>query len=248
LRHFIFRNIKILAGILNIRRGAEQNPYQLHHEKSHIGMLLSTVIVTFRVILLPADMGARSPGIPPQYQENALREDIKAYTEKAVKDKVMSAAEANSIRLFIKDSLPEAQELRISVLQQIRDDIDKLYDSFTFKSDDMESYEYSRIASTMVPKTLREPEGFADPYAKRHQAEINAAVKVKELAAMHLANEKSPVPRWAIWPLRFLFNKGMDTSGKTISVHGGLYYIPVPPGRPEVNQPWTKTIPKAYDD
>lgn len=186
--------------------------------------------------------------LPLKRQEQSLIEDLEAYTERAVKEKVISRHEADSVMSFIRDSLPETQELRISTLKALRDRIDMRYDNLPYSTSEITPQDYTYIASRMLPGILKEPEGFIDPFEKRHKSEMAAAMKVKEIATMHFAQDKAPVPKWSIMPLRLLFNNGMDTSGKTISVHGGLYYIPIPPGKPQTSIPWTKTTPKAYDD
>lgn len=179
--------------------------------------------------------------------EATLSEDIRIYTERAVKEKIMSAGKADSIRIYIRDSLPESQELRISALQLIRDGIDNLYDNFTYSSEEITSCDYSHIASSMVPKILAEPEDFVDPYERRIKNAMEGTMKTKEMIALTLGQEKSKIPKWARPALMLLFNKGLDPTFKTIPVHGGLYYIAIPPGKPAPT-PWTKEIPKAYKE
>ncbi len=179
-------------------------------------------------------------------QDSLLREDITSFTARALKDRLISREKADSIMTFIRDSIPPVHEFSVSVLMDIRDEIDSIYDDHITRINEMHSYDHQYISSSMLPTVLHEPEGLTDPYKERRMAGLAAAKRVEEDALMHFGQEKSVIPKWAIGPLRLLFNLGMDTSGRTIAIHQGLYYINIPPGKPQ-SESWTATIPKTTD-
>ncbi len=146
----------------------------------------------------------------------------------------------------ICDSMPAVQDLRINILMDIRDEIDHLYDEYVTRLDELASRDFDYIASSMLPSLLYEPEGLPDPLGERRRREYAVAAGFKNDMVTLFENERLRIPKWAIFILQLLFNAGMDTTGKTIAVQQGLYYINVPPGKPQP-EPWTAKVPKATD-
>ncbi len=179
-------------------------------------------------------------------RDSLLLDDINAYVSRAHKDRIISKEKSDSIMKFINDSLPSSQDLRISILMDIRDEIDRLYDEYLTRLDELASSDYTYMASSMLPTLLHEPEGLPDPFKERRKAELEAVMRTKELAAMHFEQQRCKIPGWALFVLKLLFNAGMDTSGKSMAVYQGLYYIDIPGGQPQP-EPWTATVPKTTD-
>ncbi len=76
--------------------------------------------------------------------------------------------------------------------------------------------------------------------------EYAAATRIEKDMARQFESEKLNIPKWAIFILQLLFNAGMDTTGNSVAIQQGLYYIPVTGGQPQP-EPWANGVPKAID-
>ncbi len=217
--------------------------FDLNYNRHHSSFCLTAALLAVAGLLCCLEAGAQESSVQ---QDSLLRDDIRAYTARALKDRVITKDKSDSILAVIQDSLPTAQDLRITVLMDIRDEIDNLYDEYVTKLDEMTSYDYNYIASSMLPSLLHEPEGIRDPLKERSAREFAAASRIKSDMVRQFESEKLNIPKWAVFILQFLFNAGMDTTGKSMAIHQGLYYIPIPGGQPPP-EPWAKSVPKATD-
>ncbi len=216
--------------------------FDLNCNRHHSSFCLTAALFAVAGLLCCPEARAQERG----ELDTLLLDDIKSYMARALKDRVITKGKSDSILAVIQDSLPAAQDLRISVLMDIRDEIDHLYDEYVTRLDQMTSYDFNYISSSMLPSVLHEPEGIRDPLKERREREYAAATRIEKDMARQFESEKLNIPKWVIGPLRLLFNAGMDTSGKSIAVHQGLYYINIPPGKPQP-EPWTASVPKATD-
>ncbi len=173
----------------------------------------------------------------PEGRERELSEDIKTFASRAAQDNVISTEERDRFLRFVSDSLPEQPDLRISILEQLRDKIDSEYDKMLSESQESET-DFKLYGKMMVPKILTEPEDFKTDRRKRLDNEKEAALRVREHTEQYIAANKPlkmhPLLRYA---LCLLFGRGTNHSPElwdreVVIMHGGLYNILLPGGKP----------------
>lgn len=170
-------------------------------------------------------------------RESQLASDLKAFAERAERDNVIDKEEKARLLRFVSDSLPEQVNLRISILEELRDRLDSEYDRMIKESQDAmsEAGIYGRAA---IPKILGEPEGYTSDGDARLAREQAAALRVREGTEKYfMGNRPLQMPLMLRYALRLLFGRGTSNSPElwdreVVPVHGGLYDIYLPGGKP----------------
>lgn len=182
------------------------------------------------LIMLPADLYSQVDN-----REQILITDIDRLGERAVRDMVISEDERKGITGFIRDSLPESTDLKIKVLEKIRDELDHQYEEMVRNSlKQLEESEY--IGEGMLPDILYEPDDYISPQERRHAGKRMAAANSK-VDSKELMKYVKPLPMksWLRTTLRMLFGRNVSQRPSrwdqiVVPQMGGVYDI-ILPGR-----------------
>lgn len=182
------------------------------------------------LIMLPADLYSQVDN-----REQILITDIDRLGERAVRDMVISEDERKGITGFIRDSLPESTDLKINVLEKIRDELDHQYEEMVRNSlKQLEESEF--IGEGMLPDILYEPDDYISPQERRRAGKRMAAANSK-VDAKELMKYVKPLPMkpWLRTTLRMLFGRNVNQRPSrwdqiVVPQMGGVYDI-ILPGR-----------------
>ncbi len=197
------------------------------------------------LIMSPINISAQE-----KTREDVLLTDIQQLGERAVRDNVITEDERKDLDAFIRDSLPEGNNLKIRALEQIRDELDEQYSEMIRQSQKLLD-ESGYIGSQMLPDRLFEPDGYESPEEKRRARELAAAAAVR-IDKDELLKHVRPLPMnpWLRTILRLLFGAGVNQRPERWDYYlvpqmGGLYHIAMPGGRPDDS--WRDAPKMNYD-
>lgn len=169
--------------------------------------------------------------------EDRLREETDLFIRNAQRDGILSGPEADSLLQISQYSAGDGVSL--AVLRGIIQDLDSLYDA-SMKAVDTyyeESLTYYRV-SGMLPSILEIPEEYMSPRERRARIEQDATRRViTSMSNTFEAEKPSTLVEYIIKFSNVFFHNDYGLAGKAIPQRGGLYYIYVPPGRPDPNYP-----------
>lgn len=202
-------------------------------------------IVCILVARQPVEMKAQE-----QSREEVLINDISQLGKRAAHDNVISESRRKEIDTFVRDSLPEYAELRIPVLEKLRDELDEQYAEMVRQSQKLLD-ESSYMGSQMLPQRLYEPEGYESPQEKR-QARASSAAAAAGIDKEEMLKHIRPLAMkpWLRTTLRLLFGIGVNQRPERadytmVPQMGRVYYIMMPGGRPDDS--W-RDAPEMYYD
>lgn len=170
-----------------------------------------------------------------QTREQVLITDIDRLGERAVRDMVISEDERKGIKGFIRDSLPESTDLKIKVLEKIRNELDSQYEEMVRNSlKQLEESEF--IGEQMLPDILYEPDDYISPQ-ERHSAGRRAAMANSKVDVKEMMKYVKPLPMkpWLRTVLRMFFGRNVSQRPSrwdqiVVPQMGGVYDI-IMPGR-----------------
>ena len=214
---------------------------------------ISSLIGGMIILMLPVSMAAQESSLEPSHdsdREHVLLNDISRLSERAVRDHVISPDEKHLLQDFIRDSLPDGNNIRIKALEQIRDELDEKYADKVRQAQKLLD-EAGYIGGQMLPDQLYEPEDYVSPEKKRRGLELaaaaGAAIDMNELMKYV---KPLPIKPWLMTSLRMLFGRGVSQRPQrwdytTVPQMGGVYNIIIPGGRPDDS--WRDAPKMAYD-
>lgn len=170
-------------------------------------------------------------------QEDRLREETDLFIRNALRDGILSGSEADSQQRLTQYSAGDG--VTLTVLSGIIHDIDSLYDASmknvnTYYERDLAYYR----VSGMLPSILEIPEEYMSPRDRRARLDWEAERRVKTSMARTFESERpSTLVEYIIKYSTVFFHNDYGLAGKAIPQQGGLYYIYVPPGRPDPDYP-----------
>ena len=197
------------------------------------------------LIILPASLHAQETD-----REQVLADDINRLGERALRDRIISEEEHTQMLCFVRDSLPDGTDLKVSALEQSRDE---LYEKYSEKVRQAQKLldEMGYIGRQMLPDKLYEPEDYVSPDENRIAME-QAAIAGALIDMTELLKYVKPLPMkpWLMTTLRLLFGRGVSQRPQrwdytVVPQMGGVYDIIMPGGRPDDS--W-RDAPKMYYD
>lgn len=175
---------------------------------------------------------------------NSLKEEASLFTEKALKDGVISTEKRDSLLAIISSSGYAEMGLRINLLQSVIDSIDSDYEASIKAADDYAVGQYM-YKKSMLPERLSVPGDYISPEESRELIKQRTAVSVSQSMAETFKMED--LLGWQKWMrkhgLNLLGNQAVY-EGKAIPQMGGLYYITVPGDAPSENRYSPDKFPK----
>lgn len=183
-------------------------------------------------------------------RESALKEDIVRLGERALKDKVIKSEEHEGLMNFIRDSLPEDNNLRIKALEQIRNELDKQYENMVRQSQDLFD-EAGYIGRMMLPDILHEPEGYVSNAEKQRRMQQAGLAATRAYTERYMKSvEPLKMKPWLKTLLRMFFGNGVNQRPErwdqvVVPQMGGLYFIVMPGGQPDDS--WRDAPKMEYD-
>ena len=197
------------------------------------------------LIMSPINISAQEKS-----REDILLMDIQQLGERAVRDNVITKDRRKEIESFIRDSLPESADIRVSTLEKIRNDLDDQYAEMVRQAQKLLD-EAGYIGNQMLPDRLYEPEDYVSPQDKRQAREM-AAIAAVRIDKVELLKYVKPLPMkpWLRTTLRLLFGAGVSQRPErwdytVVPQMGRVYDIIMPGGRPDDS--W-RDAPQMYYD
>lgn len=211
----------------------------------NLNIYISQLICGMMLIMFPFSLAAQESD-----RTKVLMEDIARLTDRAVKDNVIDKKEHEEIRSFIRDSLPENLDIRISTLEKIRNELDSRYAEMMIASQDM-SGDYGYLAKMMIPRLLHEPKDYVSDKERQHSL-VMAGLEVTRKQTQEYLEYMKPLqmPSWLKTVLRLLFGLGVNQRPErwdqtVVPQMGGLYNIILPGGKPDYS--WMDAPKMEYD-
>ena len=125
-------------------------------------------------------------------REQVIADDINRLGERALRDRIISEEEHTQMLCFVRDSLPEGTDLKVRVLEQIRDEQDEKYSEKVRQAQKLLD-EMGYIGRQMLPDKLYEPEDYVSPEEKRIAME-QAAIAGASIDMTELLKYVKPLP------------------------------------------------------
>ena len=125
-------------------------------------------------------------------REQVIADDINRLGERALRDRIISEEEHTQMLCFVRDSLPEGTDLKVRVLEQIRDEQDEKYSEKVRQAQKLLD-EMGYIGRQMLPDKLYEPEDYVSPEEKRIAME-QAAIAGAYIDMTELLKYVKPLP------------------------------------------------------
>ena len=175
---------------------------------------------------------------------NSLEEEAALFTDKALKDGVISVEKRDSLMAIISSTEYAELDLKINLLQSVIDSIDSDYDASIKMADDyaVGQYMYRR---SMLPERLSVPGDYISPEEARQLIIQRTSVSVAR--SMTETFKMEELMGWQKWMRKHglsLFGNQAVYEGKAIPQMGGLYYITVPGGAPSEDKYGPDKFPK----
>lgn len=170
-------------------------------------------------------------------QEDRLLAETGLFIRNALRDGMIVVSEADSLQRIAQYSAGDG--VRMTVLRGIIQDLDRLYDASmkivnTYYEENMTCCKISGI----LPSILEIPEEYLSPQERRARIEQDARRMVMaSMSSTFEAERPSPLIEYIIKYSTVFFHNDYGLAGKAIPQRGGLYYIYIPPGRPDPDTP-----------
>ena len=203
------------------------------------------LISSITILISSTDISAQESD-----REQVLADDINRLGQRALRDRIISEEEHAQMLCFVRDSLPESTDLKVRVLEQIRDELDEKYAEQVRQAQKLLD-EMGYLSRQMLPERLYVPEDYVSPEGERLAME-QAAVAGVGINMKELLKYVKPLPMkpWLMTTLRLLFGRGVSQRPQrwdytVVSQMGGVYDIIMPGGRPDDS--W-RNAPKMFYD
>ena len=167
-------------------------------------------------------------------KERLLQQENNRYIQMAQRDNVISASQADSLRKVTNGTIEKPVQMRIDILFQIRDYIDRGYEEQMRLVNEPAMEEHYYTAHSMLPTKLGIPDDIVFPEEREAELQKLAIEQMAESIARDLEREK--LPAWQIWwrkHIGFFFGNMAWFKGTVTYINGQEVLIPKDYSRPQ---------------
>ena len=160
-------------------------------------------------------------------RERLLMQENDLYIRMALRDEVISASQADSLRKVTSGVAEKPLRLGIDILFQVRDFIDNGYEEQMRIVNEPALEEYFYSPSTMLPSKLEIPADYISPEQREAARQQLAMEQMAESMAEDFEREK--LPAWQVWwqkHIPFFFGNKAWFKGQVTFFNGQA--VPVP--------------------
>lgn len=130
-------------------------------------------------------------------KERLLQQENNRYIQMALRDNILSASQADSLRKVTNGTIEKPIQVGIDILFQIRDYIDQGYEKQMRIVNELAMEEHYFTTHTMLPTKLSIPDDIVFPEEREAELQKLAMEQMAESIARDFEREK--LPTWQIW-------------------------------------------------
>ena len=167
-------------------------------------------------------------------KERLLQQENNRYIQMAQRDNVISASQADSLRKVTNGTIEKPVQMRIDILFQIRDYIDRGYEEQMRLVNEPAMEEHYYTARSMLPTKLSIPDDIVFPEERETELQKLAMEQMAESIARDFEREK--LPAWQIWwrkHIGFFFGNMAWFKGTVTYINGQEVLVPKDYSRPQ---------------
>lgn len=167
-------------------------------------------------------------------KEWLLQQENNRYIQMAQRDNVISASQADSLRKVTNGTIEKPVQMRIVILFQIRDYIDRGYEEQMRLVNEPAMEEHYYTARSMLPTKLSIPDDIVFPEERETELQKLAMEQMAESIARDFEREK--LPAWQIWwrkHIGFFFGNMAWFKGTVTYINGQEVLVPKDYSRPQ---------------
>ena len=160
-------------------------------------------------------------------KERLLQQENNRYIQMALRDNILSASPADSLRKVTNGTIEKPIQVGIDILFQIRDYIDQGYEKQMRIVNELAMEEHYFTTHTMLPTKLSIPDDIVFPEEREAELQKLAMEQMAESIARDFEREK--LPTWQIWwrkHIGFFFGNMAWFKGEITYINGHEVLIP----------------------
>ena len=160
-------------------------------------------------------------------KERLLQQENNRYIQMALRDNILSASQADSLRKVTNGTIEKPIQVGIDILFQIRDYIDQGYEKQMRIVNELAMEEHYFTTHTMLPTKLSIPDDIVFPEEREAELQKLAMEQMAESIARDFEREK--LPTWQIWwrkHIGFFFGNMAWFKGEITYINGHEVLIP----------------------